>query len=85
MFVGAALAPGPSAGAAGARAADYADVVTAWMADGTADGEVGNPAETDTVTNLWRDADGTTDDLLIDVLLADGLVSALPETDEATR
>lgn len=84
LFVGAALGPGPTAEAAAAGAPEYSDVVTAWMAEETADGAVRDPAAAETVSRLWQDAGETTDDLFLDVLLADPRVS-LPGADEAGR
>ena len=84
LFVGAALGPGPAAEAAAAGAPEYSDVVTAWMAEETADGAVRDPAAAETVSRLWQDAGETADDLFLDVLLADPRGS-LPGADEAGR
>lgn len=85
LFVGAAIGLGPSNEVVEAGAADYADVVTEWMVEETADGEVPDAAAVDTVARLWQDAEETTDDLLIDVLLATEPEGSLSGTSEAGR
>lgn len=82
LFVGAAIGLGPSTEVAEAGVSDYADVVTEWMAEETADGEVLETTAADAMARLWQDAEETTDDLLIDVLLAtdpDGTLSGASE------
>ena len=82
LFVGAAIGLGPSTEVAEAGVSDYADVVTEWMAEETADGEVPETTAADAMARLWQDAEETTDDLLIDVLLAtdpDGTLSGASE------
>ena len=82
LFVGAAIGLGPSTEVAEAGVSDYADVVTEWMAEETADGEVPETTAADALARLWQDAEETTDDLLIDVLLAtdpDGTLSGASE------
>ena len=82
LFVGAAIGLGPSTEVAEAGVSDYADVVTAWMAEEPADGEVLETTAADAMARLWQDAEETTDDLLIDVLLAtdpDGTLSGASE------
>jgi len=82
LFVGAAIGLGPSTEVAEAGVPDYADVVTEWMAEETADGEVPETTAADAMARLWQDAEETTDDLLIDVLLAtdpDGTLSGASE------
>ena len=85
LFVGAAIGLGPSNEVAEAGAADYADVVSAWMVEETAAGEVPDAAAVDTVARLWQDAEETTDDLLIDVLLATDPEGSHSGTSEAGR
>ncbi len=84
LFVGAVIGLGPSTEVAEAGVSDYSDVVTAWVAEGT-DGEAEDPAAADTLAQLWQEAAGTTDDLLLDVLLATDPQAALPGTNEAGR
>ena len=82
LFVGAAIGLGPSTEVAEAGVSDYADVATEWMAEETADGEVLETTSADAMARLWQDAEETTDDLLIDVLLAtdpDGTLSGASE------
>ena len=82
LFVGAAIGLGPSTEVAEAGVPDYADVVTEWMAEETTDGEVPDAAAADAMARLWQDAEETTDDLLVDVLLAtdpDGTLSGASE------
>ena len=81
LFVGAAVGLVPSTEVAEAGGADYADVATEWMVEETADGEVPDAAAVDAVVRLWQDAEETTDDLLIDVLLATDPVSAANEAE----
>lgn len=84
LFVGAAIGLGPSTEVAETGVSDYSDVVTAWVAEGS-DGEVEDPAVADTLAQLWQEAAETTDDLLLDVLLATDPQAALPGTNEAGR
>ena len=85
LFVGAAIGFGPSTEVAEAGVSDYADVVTAWMAEETADSEIPEAAPVDTVTRIWQDAAETTDDLLIDVLLATDPEGTVSGANEAER
>ncbi len=78
LFVGAALGLGPSSEETGA--VEFSDLVTAWVADETTNG-----AAPDTVAQIWRDGDQTTDDVLIDVLLATDPRDPFPGADEAGR
>lgn len=84
LFVGASLGLGPSTEAAEAGTLEYPDVVTAWLAEETTDGEV-RDLGADTVGLLLQDAAETTDDLLIDVLLASNPQGAPPAANEAGR
>jgi anti-sigma factor RsiW len=84
LFVGAAIGLGPSTEVAEAGVSDYADVVTEWMAEETTDG-VTPDAAIEAVTQFWQDAGETTDDLLIDVLLATDPAGDLPGASEAGR
>lgn len=84
LFVGAGLGMGASTDPSDAGAADYAVVLTAWVADETAAGPPDAGAEIDTVARLWRD-ERTTDDLLLDVLLAADGRAARAGGDEAGR
>ncbi len=85
LFVGAAIGLGPSTEVAEAGVSDYADVVTEWMAEETADGEVLETTAADAMARLWQDTEETTDDLLIDVLLAADPEGSLSGTSEAGR
>ena len=85
LFVGAAIGLGPSTEVAEAGVSDYADVVTAWMAEETTDSEVPEAAPDDTVARIWQDVEESTDDLLIDVLLATDPEGDLPAANEAGR
>lgn len=85
LFVGAAIGLVPSSEVAEEGAVDYVDVVSEWMVEETADGEVPDAAEVDTVARLWQDAEETTDDLLIDVLLATDPDGTLSGANEAER
>ncbi|MCY4119734.1 MAG: hypothetical protein OXG72_02290, partial [Acidobacteria bacterium] len=81
----AAIGLGPSTEVAEAGVSDYADVVTAWMAEETTDSEVPEAAPDDTVARIWQDVEESTDDLLIDVLLATDPEGDLPAANEAGR
>ena len=83
LFVGAGLGLGPTSEETGAM--EFSDLVTAWVADEMADGEMQDPAAVETVTRLWQDGDELTDDLLIDVLLAVDPRDTLSGADEAGR
>ena len=85
LFVGAAIGLGPSTEAAETSVSDYTDVVTAWMAEETTDSEVPEAAAIDAVARIWQDADETTDDLLIDVLLTVDPEDNLAGVSEAGR
>ena len=85
LFVGAAIGLGPSTEVAEAGVSDYADVVTEWMAEETADGEVPETTAADAMARLWQDGEETTDDLLIDVLLATDSDGTLSGASEAGR
>ena len=78
LFAGAALGLGQSTDVAEAATPDYSDVVTEWMAEETANGEVLETPAADAMARLWQAAEETTDDLLIDILMAtdpDGALS----------
>ena len=85
LFVGAALGLGPSTEAAETGASDYSDVVTAWMIEEATVGEVRDLGPADTLTRFWEDTGETTEDPLIDVLLAPDQEGTLSEANEAGR
>lgn len=85
LFVGVTLDLGPSIDVAEAGAEELSDLVTAWVAGETTDGEVRNPAAVEPATRLWQDGDELTDDLLIDVLLAADPGDTLSGANEAGR
>ena len=85
LFVGAALGLGPSTEAAETGASDYSDVVTAWMVEEATDGEVRDPGPADSLSRFWEDTGETTEDPLIDILLAPDPQGTFSGTSEAGR
>ena len=84
LFVGATIGLGPSTEIAPAGAVEFTALVTAWVTGETTDGEAGGPT-LDTMTQLWQDGAAATDDLLLDVLLAEDPGGTTPKEDEVGR